>query len=117
LISSGFEADGTDEAVEIVDNSLIEAIELGSLLGLESGVGGNRTEQAGGERRIDALEELQEDEANRVSVWRESRSRDQRDIKGEALGSRASDIMNFSITVKRIAVSCGVRHQCCLFRG
>jgi hypothetical protein len=32
LTSSGLEADGTDEAVEIVDDALIEAIKLGSPL-------------------------------------------------------------------------------------
>jgi hypothetical protein len=34
LDSRGFEAHRADECVEIVDNALIEAIELGSLFGL-----------------------------------------------------------------------------------
>ena len=33
--SRGFEADGSDEGVEIVDDALIEAIELRSPLGFE----------------------------------------------------------------------------------
>jgi hypothetical protein len=30
--SSGFKVDGTDECIEIIDDALIEAIELGSFL-------------------------------------------------------------------------------------
>jgi hypothetical protein len=71
LRSSGFEADSANEAVEVIGESLIEAIELGSLVRFEPLVGGDRTEKAGGERRIDTLEELQEDEADRVAVRQE----------------------------------------------
>jgi hypothetical protein len=33
--SRGFETDGLDEGIEIIDDALIEAIELRSLLGFE----------------------------------------------------------------------------------
>jgi len=36
--SGGLEADGSDELVEIVDDALIEAVELGSTLAVELGV-------------------------------------------------------------------------------
>jgi hypothetical protein len=36
--SRGFQTDGLDERVEIVDDTLIEAVELGSPLGFKPGV-------------------------------------------------------------------------------
>ena len=37
-LSCGFEADGVNEGVDIVNDALVEAVELGSLLGIELGV-------------------------------------------------------------------------------
>ncbi len=37
-LSCGFEADGVNEGVDVVDDALVEAVELGSLLRIESGV-------------------------------------------------------------------------------
>ena len=68
LESRGFEADGSDEGIEIVDNALIEAIELRLPLGFEPSVCFDGAEKACCEWGIDAFEELQEDEADRVSV-------------------------------------------------
>jgi hypothetical protein len=64
----GFDADGADESVEIVDDAVIEAIELGSLVWVEAAVAGHGVEEAGRERGVDALEEFQEDETDRVSL-------------------------------------------------
>ena len=58
--SSGFEADGADKFIEIIDDALVEAVELGALPRRQPGVPLDGVEKAGGERRIDALEELQE---------------------------------------------------------
>ncbi len=58
--SGGLEADGVDEAVEVVNDPLVEPIELRSAFRFELGVAGHGMEQAGGERRVDALEEFQE---------------------------------------------------------
>ena len=69
--SRGFEADGSDEGVEIVDDTLIEAIEFGSPLGFEPDICFDGAEKACGERGVDAFEELQEDEADRVSAREE----------------------------------------------
>ena len=66
-----FETNGADEGVEIIDDALIEAIELGSLLLIDPGIAADRAEKAGGERRIDAFEQLQEDQTDRVSVGEE----------------------------------------------
>ena len=56
-----------DERVEIVDDTLIEAVELGSPLGFKPGVRFDGAEKTGREWRVDAFEQLQEDEADRVS--------------------------------------------------
>jgi hypothetical protein len=66
--SGGFEADGSDEDMDIIDDALVEAIELRLLLAMKSAVGWNRAEQAGSERRVDALEELQEEKADGVAL-------------------------------------------------
>jgi hypothetical protein len=66
--SRGFEADGLDECIEIIDDTLVEAVELRSPLGFEASIWLDGAEKACGEWGIDALEELQEDEANRVSL-------------------------------------------------
>ena len=62
----GFEADGSHEGVEIVDDALVEAIKLRSPLELEPGIRFEGAEKACREGRIDAFEELQED-AERVN--------------------------------------------------
>jgi hypothetical protein len=69
--SRGFEADGSEDRVEIVDDALIEAIKLRSPLGFKSGVCFDGVEKACREWRIDAFEELQENEADRVSLREE----------------------------------------------
>jgi hypothetical protein len=69
--SRGFEADGADQGIAIVDDTLIEAIELRLPLRFEPSVGFDGAEKACCEWGIDAFEELQEDEADRVSVREE----------------------------------------------
>jgi hypothetical protein len=69
--SRGFEADGSDEGIEIADNRLIEAIELRPPLGFEPCVCFDWAEKTCCEWGIDAFEELQEYEADRVSVREE----------------------------------------------
>ena len=86
--SRGFEADGLDEGVEIVDDALIEAIELRSFLGFEPGVCLDGTEKACREWGIDAFEELQEDEADRVPLWEELIAASVRELGNEAFGAK-----------------------------
>ena len=61
-MSRGFEAEGVDDGVEVIDNTLVEAIELRSLLLADLSIRADGAEKASGERRIDAFEEFQEDE-------------------------------------------------------
>ena len=48
LLSCGFEAEGADEGIEVIDDALIEAVELRSLLLIDPGIGADGAEQAGG---------------------------------------------------------------------
>ena len=50
-VSRGFEAEGADEGVEVINDALIEAIELRSLLLVDSSIRADGAEQAGGKRR------------------------------------------------------------------
>ena len=50
----------------------IEAIELGSLLVIDAAVCADGAEKPGGERRIDAFEQFEKDEADRVSLRQQS---------------------------------------------
>ena len=61
-MSRGFEPDSADEGVEIINYTLVEAIELRSPLGIEPDICFDRAEKTCREWGIDAFEELQEDE-------------------------------------------------------
>src|SRR5271166_2371598 len=86
--SGGLKADSLNELVEIVDDALVEAVELGPVLAVEPGVGLDRREEAGGQRGVDAFEELQEDEADRVAVGKEAVAARVRQLFDEALGAK-----------------------------
>ena len=86
--SRGLEADGVNEFVEIVDNALIEPVELRSALAFELGVRLDGREQAGSQRSIDALEELQEDEADRITVGEEPVATGMRQLLDQAFGTK-----------------------------
>jgi hypothetical protein len=62
--SGGFETDGPDEDIEIVDDALVKTVELRSPLGFEPSVWLDRAEKACREWRIDPFEELEEDKAD-----------------------------------------------------
>jgi hypothetical protein len=58
------EAERGEEVVEPIDDALVEAVELRSPVVFKSGIGLEWTEKACRKRRIDALEELEEDQAD-----------------------------------------------------
>jgi hypothetical protein len=64
MISGDLGIEGADKIIEVVDDSLIETVELGSLLMVESVISWDGTEKACRKRSIDSFEELQEDEAD-----------------------------------------------------
>src|SRR5213593_3627956 len=68
LVSGGFETDGVHKFVEIVNDALIEAVQLRSLLPLELAVCRDGRQQTGSQGRVDPLEQFQEYQADRVAV-------------------------------------------------
>jgi len=85
--SRSFEADGSDEGIEIVDEALIQAIELRSPLGFEPGICFDGAEKACREWGVNAFEELQEDEADRVPLREELIASGIRELGDEAFGA------------------------------
>ena len=73
-LSCCFEADRANESVEVIDDALIKAVELRPLLLVDSSIRADGAEKAGGKRRIDALEELQEDQTDCRSEREELRA-------------------------------------------
>jgi hypothetical protein len=47
-LSCGFEADGLDECIKVIDDAVIEAVELGSLFIPDSSIGADGAEKACG---------------------------------------------------------------------
>jgi hypothetical protein len=68
LGSCGFETDGLDEDIKIIDDALVKAVEWRSPFGFESSIWFDRAEKACRERRIDPFEQLEKDKADRVAV-------------------------------------------------
>jgi hypothetical protein len=57
-VSRGFEAESADEGIEVIDDALVEAIELRSLLLVDSSIRADGAEKGSGERRILARERV-----------------------------------------------------------
>jgi hypothetical protein len=66
--SRSLESHGTQERIEIGDDALVKAIELMASVRSESRVGADGTKQTRGQRRVDALEELEEDDADAIAL-------------------------------------------------
>ena len=93
LESRGFEADRSDQGVEIVDDALVEAVELRSPLGFEPSIRLDGAEEACREWGIDAFEELQEDEADRVSLREQLITARVGDFGNKSLGAEFREIV------------------------
>jgi hypothetical protein len=63
----GFEADGLNEFIKISDGAMVEAVELRSLVIMDSCIGADGAEKASGQRRINRFEQLRKT-TERVSV-------------------------------------------------
>ena len=92
-LSCRSETDSLNESVEIVDDALIEPVEdragraeIG--LAAELGVGLHWREKAGGQRSVDAFEELKEHKADRAAVGEEPIAARVRQLLDEALGAQ-----------------------------
>ena len=62
------ESDGADESVQVVGNTLVEAIELGAPVMLETSIGSEWIEETGGQGGVDSLEEFEEDQGDGVAL-------------------------------------------------
>jgi hypothetical protein len=62
------ESDGANESVEVVGDPLVEAIELGAPVVLETSIGCEWIEETSGQRGVDSLEELEEDQGDGVAL-------------------------------------------------
>ncbi len=58
----------TAQCVKVIDDAVIEAVELRPLCVRGSGVGTDGAEEASGQRGVDAFEQLEENQAERVSM-------------------------------------------------
>ena len=91
--SGGFETDGPDEDIEIVDDALVKAVELRLLFGFEPSVWLDRAEKACGKWRIDPFEELEEDKADRVAVREELIAARVGELCDKALGTELREVI------------------------
>src|SRR5208337_579635 len=87
-VSCGFETDGVNERVEVVDDALIEPVEERSALAAQLGVGRDWGKKAGSQRSVDAFKELQKDEADRVAVGEDPIAARVWQLLDEALGAQ-----------------------------
>ena len=62
------QTDGGPEGIQVGRDALIESVESVAFLLGERRVGGDGSEQAGGQRRMDALEELGKQDADPVAL-------------------------------------------------
>ena len=93
LSCSGLEADRLDECIEIIDDPMVEAIELRSLLVGDSGIGVDWVEETRGQRGVDSFEQFEEHEADRVSVWKELIAARLWKLGDETLGAQLGEIV------------------------
>ena len=62
----GPQANGLQERIEVDDDALIETVESMALFFREAAISGDGFQETRCQRRVDALEQFQEDEADRV---------------------------------------------------
>ena len=66
------QSDRVHQSVDVVDHTLIQPIWLTSLLLLKVAIAGNWSKQSCSQWRIDAFEQFQEHEADRVTAGRQT---------------------------------------------
>jgi hypothetical protein len=67
-LGGGLEPDGTQEGVEVIDDALVQAIKCATLLFRKFAIAGNGFEKPCSKRGIDALEQLEEEEAYSIAL-------------------------------------------------
>ncbi len=91
--SGNLEADGSQKCIQIVTDSLIQAIELAALLFDQNVVAAEWRQQTGGERRINLFEELAEDQADRIALADQSIATGVRDLLDQAFDAQLGEVI------------------------
>jgi hypothetical protein len=70
MVSCCFEVEshGANESVQVVGDTLVEAVELGAPVMLETSIGSEWIEETGGQRGVDSLEEFEEDQGDGIAL-------------------------------------------------
>src|SRR5215472_2118440 len=99
MVSCCFEVEShsTNESVEVVGETLVDAIELGAPVMLETSIGSEWIEETGGQRGVDSLEEFEEDQGDGMPAIFGRRSPD----RAERASQRASAAGQARCTSKR----------------
>ena len=91
--SCGVESDGAEERIEVSDDPLIQPIEAMEFLFGQTRVRADGIEQTSSERRVDAFEEFQEEDAEAISLGHESVAPRVRDLFDEAFRAKRRQIV------------------------
>jgi len=89
----GFEADGLQQLIQIIDDTLIEAIQLRAFLLLKFGITLDRLQETSGERRLDSLKELEENEAHGVALGGQAMAAGFGDFERQAFGAQLGQVV------------------------
>ena len=71
MLRCGFEADSLDECIKVIDYAVKEAVKLRPLLIRDSGLGADGAEETRRKGRVDSFEQLQENQADGISLREE----------------------------------------------
>jgi hypothetical protein len=88
------EAEGSQEMVEGVGNALVSAVERRAPAVGEGLVSGDRVEESSGERSVDAVEEFQEDQADRISLGRQTVAAGAGQLFDKAFGAQLGEVVS-----------------------
>src|SRR5947209_20630413 len=79
--------------VEGVGKALVKAVERRALAVGEGLVSGDRVEESSGQRSVDAVEEFQEDQADRISLGRQTVASGAGQLFDKAFGAQLGEIV------------------------
>src|SRR5918996_4862977 len=87
------QSDGAGEVIERVGDALVEAVQLRELLRRNLGLGEERSQEPGGKRSVEAVEELEEDHAEAVALGEQSIPPRMRKLFDQPLGAQLGNIV------------------------
>jgi hypothetical protein len=87
------ETNGGKQTIEIVDDPLVQPIELMPVDVLEARIAVDRLEEPRGQRRVDAFDELEEDDTEAIAVREQAISPRPRHFLHEALGTQCREVV------------------------